>query len=337
MIQPLEETCVSWGFLPNASVNNKVYYLDNGKSKKLTKFIQDHLDEIIRYFQHHGLSFIYVDELLAFKSSEQIKQAIYERFGLDVSDEGFNNIFKACDMQIQELKALSSHSKQLPDFLSSTTDKAFKVSINDPDFYWEMFRQLADAYGKKEGEVGNSYTDLEKESVKELLDQAAKNNVSIKLVQAVLKELSERLNISPITIPDLQPLTALLLKDQEKEIKLSPIEMALYLLLLDNPEGILESDLINHKNELTSWYRLTKQPGDDNPIYVTIDNLISQSNITISRINKKIKDLMHKKKALYKPYIINKDQTNNSVLLNIDFPEDMVIWETNYSHRYLKN
>lgn len=335
MIQPLEETCISWGILPNASADNKVYYLDNGKSKKLTKFIQAHLDEITKYFQHHGLIFIYVDELLAFKSSEQIKQAIRERFGLDVGDEGFSNIFKACDMQIQELKVLSSQSKQLPNFLSSTTDKAFKVSLDDPGFYWDMFRDLADAYGKKDDEAANSYTDQEKEIVNEMVDQAAKNNVSIELVQAILKKLMNSLNISHIIIPNQQPLSSLRLKEQEKDIKLSPIEMALYLLLLDNPEGILETDLRNHKNELISWYKLTKQSGDDDPIDVTIDNLINQSNITISRINKKIKDLMKKKKALYKPYIINKDQIDNSFLLYIDFPEDMVIWGTDYSHRYL--
>ena len=334
MIQPLEETCISWGILPDGSSGDKVYYLDNGRSKKLTRFIQGHLDEIIRYFQHHGLTFIYVDELLAFKSREQIKQAIHEKLGLNIDDQGFNKIFEACEMQIQELKVLASQSKQLPSFVSSTSDKAFKVSLDDPGFYWDMFKRLADAYGKKDDEAANSYTDQEKEILEELVDKVARNNVPIKLVQAILKELSESPNISSITIPNLQPLSSLLLKEYEKEIKLSPIEMALYLLLLDHPEGILESDLVFYKKELLSWYRLTKQPGDDDPIDVTIDNLISQSNVAISRINKKIKELLYKKTKLYKPYIISKDQTDNSNLLRINFPEDLIYWETNYSHRY---
>ena len=87
------------------------------------------------------------------------------------------------------------------------------------------------------------------------------------------------------------PLSSLLITDeyriylkdyQMKEIKMRPIEKALYLLYLKHPEGINFKELINHEEELLYIYREVSQREDVDRMRQTIAALTDPSNNSIN-------------------------------------------------------
>lgn len=69
------------------------------------------------------------------------------------------------------------------------------------------------------------------------------------------------------------------------EIKLRPLEKALYLLFLKHPEGIYMSDLCNHRNELYAIYGMLANIGTREEIKLRIDDL---TNVLSNSASEKI-------------------------------------------------
>ena len=157
----------------------------------------------------------------------------------------------------------------------------------------------------------------------------------------VLEQLrieAERATLSPLVITE--DYRFLLPDYGNKEVQLSPIHKALYLLFLNHPEGIEFKNLVDHREELLSLslYRKTGNRIDLGKITETVRRLTNPLDNAInekcSRIKAAFSDLMDEYQADY--YIINshvKRHQGSSMkiwferLKIINLPRELVVYQ----------
>ena len=123
-----------------------------------------------------------------------------------------------------------------------------------------------------------------------------------------------------------------------REVQLSPIHKALYLLFLNHPEGIEFKNLSDHREELLALYRKIGNRIDPDKITETVNRLSNPLDNAInekcSRIKAAFSDLMDEYQADY--YIINshvKRHQGSSMKLwferlkIINLPRELVIYQ----------
>lgn len=296
MIQPLAETKMSFGLLPGNDVaDNRVYYIENGKSKKLTKYVLDHYDELMIKFRQHGLVFIFVDELMLAQTSPKQLENTIRKFLPDVDIHGkeFKNLFEACSIEVAQLQGLAGHLSEMPSFISNQTDRAYQVELDSEDFFREIFNQLAEAYGRE-------------------------NEVELSDVQRVLLYTIKDPIPSIIKQPENDYESKLILEDFGKELHFEPQAMALYELLLSEPDGIRTDELPNKRERLQKLYMSVSSTDGD--INTTIDNIINSPSTLISRIKKEVRKVLIGPR-LYRFYEVHKYRLHdNNDLLIIELP-----------------
>lgn len=98
-----------------------------------------------------------------------------------------------------------------------------------------------------------------------------------------------------------------LLPAYNKEVEMSPLHKAVYLLFLNHPEGIEFKELINYRQELRALYRKTANIIDVDKIEDSVDRLVNPLDNAInekcSRIKKAFTDITDEYTAQY--YIIS--------------------------------
>lgn len=129
-----------------------------------------------------------------------------------------------------------------------------------------------------------------------------------------------------------------LIDEQNREIELTPVHKAVYLLFLDHPEGIEFKKLHNYRNELLRYYMATARLMDKQTIIDSVDMLVNPLNNSINEKCSRIKNiflgLMDQYRANY--YIVsghNKKKIEGSRkiwferLKVITLPRELVIRE----------
>ena len=98
-----------------------------------------------------------------------------------------------------------------------------------------------------------------------------------------------------------------LLPAYNKEVEISPLHKAVYLLFLNHPEGIEFKELVNYRQELRALYRKTANIMDVDKIEDSVDRLVNPLDNAInekcSRIKKAFTDITDEYTAQY--YIIS--------------------------------
>ena len=123
-----------------------------------------------------------------------------------------------------------------------------------------------------------------------------------------------------------------------KEVMLSPIHKALYILFLNHPEGIEFKNLVDYREELLAIYNKVGNRIDPDKIVETVNRLVNPLDNAInekcSRIKAAFSDLMDEYQADY--YIINShikrhESTSTKLwferLKIINLPRELVIME----------
>lgn len=123
-----------------------------------------------------------------------------------------------------------------------------------------------------------------------------------------------------------------------REVQLSPIHKALYMLFLKHPEGIEFKNLVDYREELLVLYRKTGNRIDQYKMIETVNRLVNPLDNAInekcSRIKAAFSDLMDEYQADY--YIINShvkrhQGTSNKLwferLKIINLPRELVIYQ----------
>ncbi len=124
----------------------------------------------------------------------------------------------------------------------------------------------------------------------------------------VLEQLrieAARATLSPLLIT--RDYRFLLPAYNNKEVQLSPIHKALYLLFLNHPEGVDFKRLVDYREELLALYQRIGNRIDSDKIVETVNRLVNPLDNAInekcSRIKAAFSDLMDEYQADY--YIIN--------------------------------
>ena len=155
----------------------------------------------------------------------------------------------------------------------------------------------------------------------------------------VLEQLrieAARATLSPLLIT--RDYRFLLPEYNNKEVQLSPIHKALYLLFLNHPEGIEFKRLVDYREELLELYQRIGHRIDSDKIIETVNRLVNPLDNAInekcSRIKAAFSDLMDEYQADY--YIINshvkRHQTSSTKLWFerlkiINLPRELVIMQ----------
>ena len=80
-----------------------------------------------------------------------------------------------------------------------------------------------------------------------------------------------------------------ILKDYAKEVTMTPVHKALYLLFLNHPAGIEFKDLCDYRDELKSLYRMTAPATDPAKICETVNRLTDPTDNAINEKCSRIK------------------------------------------------
>lgn len=191
---------------------------------------------------------------------------------------------------------------------------------------------------EKAAQVKTLSTQLLAEGRTDLLLKA----ISVPVLEQLRIEAA-RATLSPLVITE--DYRFLLPDYGNREVQLSPIHKALYLLFLNHPEGIEFKNLVDHREELFALYRKIGNRIDPDKITETVNRLTNPLDNAInekcSRIKAAFSDLMDEYQADY--YIINshvKRHQGSSMKLwferlkIINLPRELVISQYEY-FRYL--
>jgi hypothetical protein len=170
----------------------------------------------------------------------------------------------------------------------------------------------------------------------ECMDQIIYNDVSpplLRQIQGILNEIRQHIlfsrnrNVyltSSRLLIDLSTRKLYFPDYAQGEAKLNPKELALYLLFLEQTNGIALNQVIDFKAELLEKYKQISGQIKPEKMQATIDLLCdyreNELNITLSRIRKKIKDVIGKEFA--KKYTIDLLANNqHGILIDREFVE----------------
>ena len=184
---------------------------------------------------------------------------------------------------------------------------------------------------EKAAQVKTLSTQLLAEGRTDLLLKA----ISVPVLEQLRIEAA-RATLSPLVITE--DFRFLLPDYGNREVQLSPIHKALYLLFLNHPEGIEFKNLVDHREELFALYRNVGNRIDPDKITETVNRLTNPLDNAInekcSRIKAAFSDLMDEYQADY--YIINshvKRHQGSSMKLwferlkIINLPRELVIYQ----------
>ena len=153
---------------------------------------------------------------------------------------------------------------------------------------------------EKAAQVKTLSTQLLAEGRTDLLLKA----ISVPVLEQLRIEAA-RATLSPLVITE--DYRFLLPDYGNREVLLSPIHKALYLLFLNHPEGIEFKNLVDHREELFALYRKVGNRIDPDKITETVNRLTNSLDNAINekclRIKAAFSDLMDEYQADY--YIIN--------------------------------
>lgn len=111
----------------------------------------------------------------------------------------------------------------------------------------------------------------------------------------------------------------------DMEIKMEPINKAVYLLFLKHKEGIYQKDLVDYKSELSSIYSQISNHASVSRVK-SIDGLIDPTNNSLNEKIARIKQIfeVNMEEDLAEQYYIKGKRGEAKV---ISLPADLIVWE----------
>ena len=159
------------------------------------------------------------------------------------------------------------------------------------------------------------------EEIRERVNRLEQRGVSRKILKKLLSD--ERRLSSLVITEDLR----IFLPDYNNiEIKMEPINKAVYLLFLRHPEGIIFKHLPDYRKELAEIYQKIKPYGLNDRAIQSIEDV---TNPCLNSINEKCARIRGAfisqfDEGLARHYYI---YGNRGEVKKIDLPQDLVIWE----------
>lgn len=299
--------------------DDRVFYIETGRDRALTAWILDHHSDLIKLFRKKGLTFVYLNSLILSSTTKKVLKARIKKLfpGLEKKIDGneYKNIFKAYDMDMEELKNIAEGPAIIPKYVTKKTDKAFIVALENNN-YESFFKKLAIAYARIRK---NMYTDKQKTEINQLIEEAQVNNIPYSAVKKAIEDLINSPALSQLTIEfaDDGQVSHFAL-DTGQSLRFKPQQNAIYLFLLERrTEWVFDSELVN-------YYLRTR---DNSDILRNDRDPLQNVRSIVSKINGDIKKSLIQE-DIYKHYMIQTkfegEKENKHAFYRINLPPEMV-------------
>lgn len=305
MIKLVKEYQLEIASMPFEPEDGEVYFVSSGVNPTADHFVEDNYIELREMFAQEGLEFVYVPYPI----------------GKDVNGR---------DVPPTVLNFATSKETD-----RGIAFSAYHLDLDKKELEGTLFYQLfevARAYSRRSPFSSVDYS-LDPEARK-LRDEMIAIARALKLKGVKLSDLGSVIDIwveprglvvdmdGNLVIPNYSNLL----------IRLNPLEKALYLLLLQHPEGVEPDALVGFRKDLLRIYRHFTIFGDDAIIENGIDNMLSEDKRAlyshISKLNKKIDNKLAA--PLSMPYKIQFRRTPEPGRYIIDVPFDNIRWEQRF-------
>ena len=307
MISLVNQYKLEFATVPLEPEDGKVYFVSTEINPAADRFVEDNLEELREIFAREGLEFVFVRS----------------KVGKD------------------------AHGRNVPPTvlsyaISKETDKgiafsAYHVNLDKEELGEAVLTQLYDVarvYSRRSGSGSIRFRIAEDPETSKLLEEMERLARALKMKGIkpdVIDDLLSSLSKPGDLVVDMNG--NLLVTDfGNVNIKLNPIEKALYLFLLQHPEGVEADAMVGYRKELLRIYRRFTIFDDDATIEDRLDNLLSEDKSAlythISRINKRIKTKLGERGSLsYRIQFRRKPEPGRYL---IDVPFDNIRWEQRF-------
>lgn len=313
MIKLVNQYKLEFASVPFEPEDGKVYFVSTEINPVADRFVEDNLEELREAFAREGLEFVFVRGKIGKDvNGRDVPPTVLSFAASETTDRGI--AFKAYHVDLEKDKTGEA-------LLCQLLDVAKVYAVKERVSY--SIVHLSD--------IIPSYDDPE--IVREI-DEFKRSALALRMKGVKPSTLKDIL--TPTTLPCELTVNMdgnlVIYEVCDYVVKLNPIEKALYLLLLQHPEGIEPDAMVGHRKELLRIYRHFTIYEDEKDIETSIDNLLSEDKgalyTHISRLNKRIDTKIGK--DFSGPYKIQFRRKPEPARYVIDIPFDNIRWEQRF-------
>lgn len=322
-----------------------VFCIDNGNKDKLTSFVKENQLELELEFLKKEKNFVILSEITE-ENEDFIDIVSYLYPTISNIYLKIHKLHKIIDVSIQYKK--TNIGQHLLKFLGDDlpfTNGLLAVDENNAHCYFTKIdsHSIVAYIDKLNVERGEWALDEYTIDNKIKLDRETKKHI-IEITQKIdlLKNSLQYLFIVPIIeeylikhqIYDKEKLSRIVINEKDYsihlenydnfEVKLSHLSKAIYLLFLNNPDGILLTDLICYKSELIDYYKNLSNRVEYDKMIQSIDKVIDINTNEIYVHLSRIKSMFYKnfQENIAKNYIVQGEKNKpKSIILDSHFIE----------------
>ena len=306
MIKLVNQYKLEFATAPLEPEDGKVYFVSTEINPAADRFVEDNLEELREAFAREGLEFVFVRGKIGKDvNGQDVPPTVFSYAVSKETDKGI--AFSAYHVNLDQADLEEAVLTQLYDVAkvysrTRSSDIRFRI-VEDP-------------------ETAKLLEDFER-AARALKMKGVKPDVIDKVLESISApgELIVDMD-GNLVLPDFGNV----------KIKLNPIEKALYLLLLQHPEGIEPDALVGHQKELLRIYRHFTIFEDKDTIENSIDNLLSEDKGNlysyISKLNKRIVSKLGEGGS--RPFKIQFRRRPEPGRYLVDIPFDNIRWEQRF-------
>src|SRR5574344_931455 len=299
--------------LPYYPLTKDIIYVEKEHSNLISQSISDMHKEIEEKYENAGFHFIYLPQIIKDYSKEEYfkyynpqlksdsipdnaagftekdllsyvssKTAVIThgliRYTGEIKEENNSYIF-----EYQELDEINSNNNAIIDQLYAFLYLA-KARTRDEVVRFQIISNDNDEPSKADKEFSYEARKIIKE-IEERINKLQAMGIKEMVVKSLFNKTPQKLSRLVVT----SDYNIILTDYNDMEIKLQPIQKAVYILFLKHPEGIIFKDLPNYKDELGNIYRNISNREHAEPILQSLDNAVDPTKNTINEICSKIR------------------------------------------------
>lgn len=279
------------------SLENYIFYTEKEGNDLVNNYIKTHLNRIVTQFRDRGKVFVYVSDLNyhkdihrlisycfpnisklqlsideALQSSEIIK---YDLNTYLLSYLGHEGEFKNGFISVEESEVILTETSDLME--SNIANKIESYIVSFQFLEYDYLPANFDAYYDENIKL-NEETKEEVNSILEILDKF-KDNGQFLYALPIIEKFIAKSEVKPTTYLSklyIDESYNIFLSDfNNLQIKLSHLTLSIYHLFLNNPSGILLSDLQNYEYSLMNYYKSISNREDYDKMNQSIQDIIN--------------------------------------------------------------
>ncbi len=317
--------------LPFQPESKQILYVESTWNERLNEYINSHFEDIFKLFLSKGYTFFYLPRL---------QQTLTEKEFYDYNFPNVENLSidnKKTELIYQSLLSFLRDDAEIKSGLirykmNAKGENMFSYyEFDDADIPEQLNNYLSlvgeDLFfsiGRPDNEEDTADFNFWKES-KELIEEIKERVEKLRILGVEQWLLNDILKIKPmLSRLEITADFRILLTDYNKEITMTPLPKAVFLLFLNHPEGILFKNLSDYREELKVIYKKLTRTDSTEQINKSIIDCTDPGKNSINEKCSRIREafLMHVNEELAQNYFIT---GNRSEVKRITLDRKMVI------------